>query len=82
MRRGIARGAASQGLYVTIFVGFFLFIIASVVSGQAFDAGRLEGRESGFLVAGGFIHILAGRYCNYRAFGGAVHDRLQLLHES
>ena len=45
MRRGIARGAASQGLYVTIFVGFFLFIIASVVSGQAFDAGRLEGRE-------------------------------------
>lgn len=77
MRRGIARGAASQGLYVTIFVGFVLFVIASVVSGQAFDAGRLEGREWGLLAAGGFIHILAGRYCNYRAFGALGSNRAQ-----
>lgn len=75
MRRGIARAAASQGLYVTIFVGLVLFIAASIVSGQIFDAGRLEDREWGFLVAGGFIHILAGRYCNYRAFGALGSNR-------
>jgi uncharacterized membrane protein len=77
MRRGIARGAASQGLYVTIFVGVFLFIVASVISGQLFDAGRLENREWGFLILGGFIHILGGRYCNYRAFAALGSNRAQ-----
>jgi drug/metabolite transporter (DMT)-like permease len=77
MRRGMATAAASKGLYVTIFVGFGLFVVASVVSGQAFDAGTVAGRDYGFLVAGGFIHILAGRYCNYRAMAALGSNRAQ-----
>ena len=77
MRRGMATAAASKGLYVTIFVGFGLFVIASVVSGQVFDAGTVAGRDYGFLVAGGFFHILAGRYCNYRAMGALGSNRAQ-----
>lgn len=77
MRRGMATAAASKGLYVTIFVGFGLFVIASVVSGQVFDAGTVAGRDYGFLVAGGFFHILAGRYCNYRAMAALGSNRAQ-----
>jgi drug/metabolite transporter (DMT)-like permease len=77
MRRGMATAAASKGLYVTIFVGFALFIVASVVSGQIFDADRVTSREYGFLVAGGFFHILAGRYCNYRAMAALGSNRAQ-----
>ncbi|MDA1173733.1 MAG: DMT family transporter [Chloroflexi bacterium] len=77
MRRGMATAAASKGLYVTIFVGFGLFVIASVVSGQVFDADTVAGRDYGFLVAGGFFHILAGRYCNYRAMGALGSNRAQ-----
>ncbi len=77
MRRGMATAAASKGLYVTIFVGFGLFVIASVVSGQVFDADMVAGRDYGFLVAGGFFHILAGRYCNYRAMGALGSNRAQ-----
>lgn len=67
MRRGMFKAAASQGLYVTIYLGCVLFIIASAVSGQLFDAGEMSLRDYQLLVAGGFLHIMAGRYCNYRA---------------
>jgi len=67
MRRGMFKAAASQGLYVTIYLGLVLFIIASAVSGQLFDAGEMSVRDYQLLAAGGFLHIMAGRYCNYRA---------------
>ena len=67
VRRGVATGRASQGMYITIYLGLVLFVIASAASGQLFRAGEMSGRDYGLLVAGGFFHILAGRYCNYRA---------------
>ena len=36
MRRGVARGAASQGLYMTILLGTVLFLLVSVGTGQGF----------------------------------------------
>ncbi len=77
MRRGISRGAASQGLYVTVFLGAILFLVASVVSGQAFDLGSVTANDFAFMAAGGVVHILGGRYCNYRAMGAIGANRAQ-----
>jgi drug/metabolite transporter (DMT)-like permease len=77
MRRGISRGAASQGLYVTVFLGAALFVVASVVSGQAFDVGSVAGDDFVFMAASGVVHILGGRYCNYRAMGAIGANRAQ-----
>ena len=75
VRRGVSLGPASQGMYITIFFGLLLFIVASVLSGQLFKAGDISTREYGFLVAGGIVHILAGRYTNYRAISALGANR-------
>jgi drug/metabolite transporter (DMT)-like permease len=67
VRRGVAQAPASQGLYITIFVGWVFFLIAALISGQLFQAGELAMRNYLLLAAGGIVHIMAGRYCNYRA---------------
>jgi drug/metabolite transporter (DMT)-like permease len=67
VRRGVAQAPASQGLYITIFVGWVMFVIAALISGQFFQAGGLTLRNYLLLGAGGIVHIMAGRYCNYRA---------------
>ena len=77
MRRGISRGAASQGLYVTVFLGAGLFVVASVVTGQAFDLGSVTANDFVFMAASGVVHILGGRYCNYRAMGAIGANRAQ-----
>ena len=75
VRRGVATAAASQGLYITIFGGLVLFVVAAAVSGQLFRAGEMAGSDYGFLVAGGLVHILVGRYCNYRAIAAMGANR-------
>ncbi|MDA1173734.1 MAG: DMT family transporter [Chloroflexi bacterium] len=77
MRRGISRGAASQGLYVTVFLGAGLFVVASVVSGQVFDLGSVTANDFVSMAASGVVHILGGRYCNYRAMGAIGANRAQ-----
>jgi drug/metabolite transporter (DMT)-like permease len=77
MRRGISRGAASQGLYVTVFLGAVLFLVASVVTGQAFDLGSVRANDFVYMSASGVVHILGGRYCNYRAMGAIGANRAQ-----
>lgn len=77
MRRGISRGAASQGLYVTVFLGAGLFVIASVLTGQVFDLGSVMASDFAFMAASGVVHILGGRYCNYRAMGAIGANRAQ-----
>ncbi|MEK9658328.1 MAG: DMT family transporter [Chloroflexota bacterium] len=67
VRRGVAQAPASQGLYITIFVGWVMFVIAALLSGQLFEAGDFTARNYLLLAAGGIVHIMAGRYCNYRA---------------
>ena len=75
MRRGMFKAAASQGLYVTIYLGLLLFVIASAVTGQLFDAGEMSLRDYELLAVGGFVHIMAGRYCNYRAMAALGANR-------
>jgi drug/metabolite transporter (DMT)-like permease len=77
MRRGISRGAASQGLYVTVFLGAGLFVVASVLTGQVFDLGSVTANDFAFMGASGVVHILGGRYCNYRAMGAIGANRAQ-----
>ena len=77
MRRGISRGAASQGLYVTVFLGAALFLLASVATGQVFNLGSVTANDFAFMGAAGIVHMLGGRYCNYRAMGAIGANRAQ-----
>ena len=76
VRRGVATAAASQGLYVTVLGGLVLFVLTAAASGQLFRAGEVAVRDYGFLVAGGLVHILAGRYCNFRAIAAMGANRV------
>ena len=77
IRRGVTRGAASQGLYLTVFSGTVLFVIAALIAGQLLQAGSVGGRDYAFMAASGVVHILGGRYCNYRAIGALGANRSQ-----
>lgn len=79
VRRAVTLGAASQGLYLTIFSGTGLFLIAALVSGQIFQANIVADHEFAFMAAGGIVHILGGRYCNYRAVRAIGANRTQPL---
>jgi drug/metabolite transporter (DMT)-like permease len=67
IRRGVTMGAASQGLYLTVFSGTVLFLIAAALFGQLFGVVTVTTHEFAFMAASGVVHILCGRYCNYRA---------------
>lgn len=75
VRRGVTMAAATQGLYLTVFFGLILFALAALVSGQIFDAGRVTLTDYLILAAGGVVHIMIGRYCNYRAVGAMGANR-------
>ncbi|MEX2431361.1 MAG: EamA family transporter [Dehalococcoidia bacterium] len=75
VRRGVAAAAASQGLYITIFTGTILFLLLAAGTGQLFQAGIVTGNEYILMIAGGVVHILIGRYCNYRAIGAMGANR-------
>jgi drug/metabolite transporter (DMT)-like permease len=66
-RRGLATAAASAGAYITVLLGAFLFLLASGLSGQLFQADEVSWRGFALLAAAGVIHFGVGRYCNYRA---------------
>jgi drug/metabolite transporter (DMT)-like permease len=67
IRRGVLAGAASQGLYITIFVGLPLFAIAALISGQLSQASTVPFTNFLLMASAGVVHILVGRYSNYRA---------------
>lgn len=75
MRRGITRGPASQGLYMTVLLGTVLFVLVSLGTGQAFKISSVSGTDLGFMMAAGVVHHLGGRYCNYRAVGAMGSNR-------
>jgi drug/metabolite transporter (DMT)-like permease len=66
-RRGLARATASAGAFVTVLLGVPLFLGASLVSGQLFNAGDIPLRGYLLLSAAGLLHFGVGRYFNYRA---------------
>ncbi|MCH7482574.1 MAG: DMT family transporter [Chloroflexi bacterium] len=66
-RRGLARASASAGAFVTVMIGVPLFLVASLVTGQLFNAGDVALTAYAQLAVGGVIHFGFGRYCNYRA---------------
>jgi drug/metabolite transporter (DMT)-like permease len=62
---------------VTVFLGAVLFLAASVFMGQLFDLGSVTANDFAFMSASGVVHILGGRYCNYRAMGAIGANRAQ-----
>ncbi len=77
VRRGVASAAASQGLYITLFLGTIMFVPAALISGQMFQLGRITGHDYGIMALAGIVHILIGRYCNYRAVAAMGANRTQ-----
>ena len=66
-RRGLARATASAGAFVTVLLGVPLFLGASLVTGQLFNAADIPLRGYLLLSAAGLLHFGVGRYFNYRA---------------
>jgi drug/metabolite transporter (DMT)-like permease len=66
-RRGLARATASAGAFVTVLLGVPLFLVASLVTGQLFNAVDVPLRGYVLLSAAGVLHFGVGRYFNYRA---------------
>jgi drug/metabolite transporter (DMT)-like permease len=66
-RRGLVRATASAGAFVTVLLGVPLFLVASLVTGQLFNAVDVPMRGYVLLSAAGVLHFGLGRYFNYRA---------------
>ncbi len=75
VRRGMLRGSALQGVYMSIWIGVPVLIISAAISTQLFRAGDLEPRSYLLLVAVGINHFIIGRYCNHRATGAVGANR-------
>jgi uncharacterized membrane protein len=69
VRRGVVRGSAMQGVYVTVFIGVPLFLLAAFVTGQLASFSNITQRGYILLAIAGVLHFLWGRYCGYRALG-------------
>lgn len=67
IRRGVLRGSALQGVYVTVYLGVPLFVLAAAATGQLFKSSLISATGYLLLVIAGVLHFLFGRYCGYRA---------------
>jgi drug/metabolite transporter (DMT)-like permease len=76
-RRGLARATASAGAFVTVLLGVPLFLFASLVTGQLFNAPDVPLRGYVLLSAAGLLHFGIGRYFNYRAAAAIGATRAQ-----
>ena len=75
VRRGMLRGSALQGVYISIWIGVPVLIVSAAISTQLFRAGDLEPRSYLLLIAVGINHFIIGRYCNHRAIGAVGANR-------
>lgn len=78
-RRGVLGGSALQGVYVTVLGGVPLFLLAALVTQQAFRLDALELRAYTILAGSGVLHFLLGRYSNFRAYAALGQTRAQPL---
>ena len=78
-RRGVLTGTITQGLYMSILLGVPLFAIASLASGQMFQASVIPLSGYLFLMAAGILHFMGGRYCNYRAIRAIGANRMSTI---
>jgi len=67
VRRGVVLASASQAAFTTVLMGVPMFLLAALVTGQAFRAGDLPGASYAYLAAGGVINFVVGRQFNYKA---------------
>ena len=66
-RRGVLTGSVLQGLAINVPIGVPLFFVAVLVTGALPGMLRLPLRSMSLLAAGGVLHFVMGRYCNFRA---------------
>lgn len=81
-RRTVLAASATIAVYASAFLGLPLFLVASVVTGEAFQAGRVPLGGYFWLAASGIVHFILGRYCNYRSIGAIGSNRSQPIQAS
>ena len=69
IRRGMVHVTALQGLYITIFAGLPMFLVAALATGELFDWREFSSNEYALLAVAGVVQLGVGRYSNYRAVG-------------
>lgn len=66
-RRGVVTGTPSQGMALTIPIGFVFFLLLAAVSGEIVRLAYFPSAAFAWLVAFGLVHFVFGRYFNYQA---------------
>ena len=64
-----------MALYITIFFGIPLLVIAAIITGQLFDLPNISTQGYLLLAAAGLTHFLVGRYSNYRCISAIGANR-------
>lgn len=67
IRRGVTAASPAQGIFVTVWLGVPLFLIAALATGHLSRAGELSWLAYVWLAAAGIVHFIIGRYGNYRS---------------
>jgi drug/metabolite transporter (DMT)-like permease len=75
IRRGMVSASALQGLYVTVFAGLPMFVVAALLFGELFRYREIGQFDYLLFGAAGVMNLLVGRYANYRAIASLGANR-------
>lgn len=67
LRRGVLTGSVAQAMAVTVPIGFPIFLLAAILTGQIGAVFQFSMTSVVLLLSAGLVHFVWGRYCNYRA---------------
>lgn len=67
MRRGVLTGTVAQAMGLTVPLGLAAFIVINAVAGNFPVFAGLDAAAYAWLMAGGVLQFVVGRYCNFRA---------------
>jgi drug/metabolite transporter (DMT)-like permease len=75
IRRGLQGISIVGGIYITVFLGIPLLVIAAAITGQLFHLNTLSTTSYILLVASGLVQFLLGRYTLYRCLSAIGANR-------
>lgn len=81
-RRTVLAASAVIAVYSSALIGLPFFLVASVISGEIWQAGRVPAAGYFWLAASGIVHFILGRYCNYRSIAAIGSNRSQPIQAS
>jgi drug/metabolite transporter (DMT)-like permease len=82
IRRGVLKGSPIVATLITVLLGVPLFVLATAITGQLFQAGEIQMNGYVALAITGVLQMVIGRYSFYRsiqAMGGNQAELFQAL---